>query len=471
MDADTRKKMAAWSSVLWSGILAATKLVVGIMTGSLGILSEALHSALDLVAAGGTVYAVKVAAQPADEEHPYGHGKVENLMALAETLLLLVTAGWVIKEAAERLMSQDPEALTVQFSYWAFAIVILSITVDVNRARMLKRVASETRSAALEADAAHFTTDIWSSAAVLLGITGAAMADFTTEGSWLHWLLMRADVFASLVVALLILHICKELGMNSINNLMDKSSGEAYTKIRSAMSERMPTYPISRLRVRESGARYYVDMEVIVPHNLHVDTAHEIADAIETLIATTIPGAETMVHMQPARALPETPEFIIRQLALTHRFGVHGLVLHHTDDGQFVVAVDLELPAHATLESWQVAINAYRNEIIRNLKADVVALHVEPDLRHLPASELEMPSPEAWFQTVRSAMIQLGAPLPTQVQCYARGPERLCIISIPRETNLSVEQSHDRLTLLNKKLAAALPRVARIMVTYDSAHT
>ena len=160
MDTDSRKSTAAWSSVIWSGILAATKLVVGIMTGSLGILSEALHSCLDLVAAGGTVYAVKVAAQPADKDHPYGHGKIENLMALGETLLLLCTAGWVIMEAVERLMSDDPEALTVTFSYWAFGIIILSITVDVNRARMLKRVAKETRSAALEADAAHFATDI-----------------------------------------------------------------------------------------------------------------------------------------------------------------------------------------------------------------------------------------------------------------------------------------------------------------------
>lgn len=465
MDADTRKSVAAWSSVIWSGALAATKLVVGIMTGSLGILSEALHSALDLVAAGGTVFAVKVAAQPADEDHPYGHGKVENLMALGETLLLLCTAVWVILEAAERLLSDDPAALEVQFSYWAFGVVILSIVVDVNRAAMLRRVARETRSAALEADAAHFTTDIWSSAAVLLGITGAAVAGMTVEGSWLHWLLMRADVFASLVVAGLILGVCKELGMQAINNLMDKADSEAAARIRSAMAERMPTYPLSRLRVRESGARYYVDMEVQVPHSLHVDTAHEIADAIEALIASTLDGAETMVHMTPARATPETPEFVIRRLALTHRFGVHGLVLQHTDDGRFVIAIDLELPPEATLESWQVAISAFRKEVQRNLKADVVALHVEPDLRRVPACP--GPLPDDWEEQVRQAMINRGAPLPTSIQCYTRGPERLCIISIPKENSLTVEASHTRLTRLNKKIAERLPGLARIMVTYE----
>ncbi len=465
MEADIRKSVAAWSSVVWSGILAATKLVVGLMTGSLGILSEALHSTLDLLAAGGTVYAVKVASLPADKDHPYGHGKVENLMALGETLLLLGTAAWVIMEAFERLMSDDPEAFTVVFSYWAFGIIILSIVVDVNRARMLKRVARETRSAALEADAAHFTTDIWSSAAVLLGITGAALADMSVQGSWLHWFLVRADVFASLVVAGLILHVCKELGMQSINNLMDKQSGEASEKVRSIMAERMPTYPVSRLRVRESGARYYVDMEVQVPCDLHVDTAHEIADAIEVLVNSTLENAETMVHMQPAQHLPETPEFIIRRLALAHRFGVHGLVLFHTDEQQFVVAVDLELPAEATLESWQVAIDAFRKEVKRNLKADLVALHVEPDLRHLPHYSDELP--EDWEEQVRQAMIQRGAPLPSSITCHTRGTERLCLITIPRENLLTVEESHTRLTKLNKKLAERLPHVARIMVTYE----
>ena len=465
MDTDTRKSVAAWSSVIWSGFLAATKLVVGIFTGSLGILSEALHSALDLVAAGGTVFAVKVAARPADDEHPYGHGKVENLMALAETLLLLATAAWVIMEACERLLSSDPAALEVKFSYWAFAIVIISIVVDVNRAAMLKRVARETRSAALEADAAHFTTDIWSSAAVLLGITGAAVAGMTVEGSWLHWVLMRADVFASLVVAALILHVCKDLGMQSINNLMDKSNSEAADSIRKAMAERMPTYPLSRLRVRESGARYYVDMEVQVPPSLHVDTAHEIADAIEELVATTLEGAETMVHMTPAQSLPETPEFVIRRLALSHRFGVHGLVLQHTDDGKFIIAVDLELPPAATLESWQVAVEAFRKEVQRNLNADLVALHVEPDLRRVPA--YTDPLPEDWEEQVRQAMIHRGAPLPSSISCYTRGHERLCIITIPREPRLTVEESHARLTKLNKKLAERLPSVARIMVTYE----
>lgn len=305
MERDTRKALAALSSVVWSALLTLMKFTVGLMTGSLGILSEALHSGLDLLAAAGTLFAVRVSALPADDDHPYGHGKVESLMALAETLLLLLTAVWVIHEAVARLWSDDPAALHVETSLWAFAVVAVSLAVDINRSRMLHRVAQETKSAALEADAAHFATDIWSSAAVLLGISGAALAEYTEAGTWWHALLLRADVFASLVVSVLILHVCYILGRKAVNSLMDKDDSENGQRIREAMARRMPAYPLGRLRVREVGNKPYVDMVVLVPRDLHVDTAHEIADAIEALVADTVPDAETLVHVQPAETGPE----------------------------------------------------------------------------------------------------------------------------------------------------------------------
>lgn len=464
MEMDKQKSAAAWSSVIWSGLLACTKLIVGLMTGSLGILSEALHSLLDLLAAGGTVYAVKISALPADEDHPYGHGKVENLMALGETILLLTVAAWVIMEGCERLWSDSADALHVETSAWAFAVVCVSIFVDVNRAAMLKRVAKETRSAALEADAAHFSTDIWSSAAVLLGITGAAFSSFVQDIPWLYWFLLRADVFASLIVAGFILHVCRELGFKAINDLMDKADNEAAQKVRQVMQERMPSYPVLQLRVREVGNKPYVDMVVRVPRHLHVDTAHEIADAIETLVSATLENAETMVHMQPLEEAPDTPEFIIRRLALTHRFGVHGVVLMRNDEGQLLVAVDLELPRHAALGAWQVAIDAFRSEIKRHLKADLVALHVEPDIREVPI--YSNPLPDDWEDQVRQAMIRMGAPLPVSLHCHMQGNQRFCLICIPQEASLTVEESHTRLTQLNKRLAESLPPMAKIMVTY-----
>lgn len=463
MERDTRKALAALSSVVWSALLTLMKFVVGLMTGSLGILSEALHSGLDLLAAAGTLFAVRVSALPADDDHPYGHGKVESLMALAETLLLLLTAVWVLQEAASRLWSRDPAALHVETSIWAFAVVVVSLAVDINRSRMLHRVAQETKSAALEADAAHFATDIWSSAAVLLGISGAALAGLADEGTWWHAFLLRADVLASVVVSVLILHVCYILGSKAVNSLMDKDDSEHGERIREVMKLRMPAYPLVRLRVREVGNKPYVDMVVQVPRDLHVDTAHEIADAIEALVASTVPDSETLVHVQPAETVPETPEFIIRRIALTHRFGVHGLVLLPTESG-LIVSADLELPKDATLAAWQVPVEAFRREVAHHLQAAQVLVHVEPSLRELPVQQEALPAD--WDAQVRAAMIRIGAPLPNRIQTYEHEGHRLCVVSIPMEAELTVEQSHARLTSLTKRLAEELPAYTRLLVTY-----
>ena len=462
---DERKAGAALSSVLWSALLTVLKFVVGIATGSLGILSEALHSALDLVSAGGTYFAVRVAALPADDDHPYGHGKVENLTALGETLLLLGTAVWVVREAVLRLASDDAGALEVETSVWAFAVVIVAMLVDINRAAMLRRVAKETKSAALAADAAHFATDIWSSAAVLLGITCAALAGYTLPGSHVHWLFLRMDVFASLVVAAIILHVCWGLGRQAVNNLMDKADAATLATARRVMRERMPAYPVRELRVREVGNKPYVSMVVDVPRELHVDTAHEIADAIESLMADALPGSETRVHMQPAELQDMEPDMLVRQIALTHRFGVHGLVLMHAEQG-FIIFTDLELPPDATLAAWRVAVQAFQNDVRRRLHADKVVVHVEPNLRALPVCETPLPPAPEWEGMVRRAMQRLGAPEPLAIELYTRGAERLCTVLIPREDHLTVEQGHARLSALTKLLTAALPRAARIIVAY-----
>lgn len=464
MEDHLKKRFAALSSVLWSLILTALKLIVGIMTGSLGILSEALHSALDLLAALGTLFAVRVAAKPADDDHPYGHGKVENLMALAETLLLLGTAIWVVAEAISRLTSDDPSALHIEISLWAFVVIIISLAVDINRSAMLRRVAKETNSAALEADAAHFSSDIWSSAAVLIGITCAALANEVTPGTTLHWLLLRADVFSSLAVACIILNICRVLGIRSINNLMDKTDSATFARLKAAMAESMPAYPLRHLRVRAVGNTSYVEMVVGMPRDMHVDTAHEVADAIEALVARELPGADTLVHMHPEETLPETPELLVRQIALTHRLGVHSLRFLHTEQG-YLVFTDLELPPHVTLESWGVAIQAFRREVCRHLGADHVFVHIEPSVRTLPESDL--PMPDDWEEQVRHAMISQGAPLPSSIRLFTSGNRRICFISIPMEGKLSVEESHERLTRLNERLRATLPAVARVVVVYE----
>lgn len=204
---EKKKKRVALLSVLAAILLTGFKLVVGLLTGSIGILSEALHSALDMVAAAITYFAVSVSDKPADKDHNFGHGKVENLSAFIETLLLLVTCIWIISEAVHRLVSGET---MIEVTFWSFAVVITSIVVDFSRSRALKKVAKETNSQALEADALHFSTDIWSSAVVLVGLICASFGFY------------MADAIAALLVAAIVIYVSYKLGKRSIEVLLDK---------------------------------------------------------------------------------------------------------------------------------------------------------------------------------------------------------------------------------------------------------
>ena len=197
-EAHSEKQHAALSSLFWALFLTLIKLGAGLATNSLGILSEALHSSLDLVAAGITFFAVRVAARPADETHPYGYGKIENLSALAETVLLLVTCGWIVHEAVNRLFFDAPE---ITPSWWGVIIILISLLVDVNRAAMLRRVAQKHKSQALEADALHFTTDIWSSGVVLVGLLCVQASEYLPADSSFRGILHMADAIAALFVS------------------------------------------------------------------------------------------------------------------------------------------------------------------------------------------------------------------------------------------------------------------------------
>ena len=200
------KRKAALSSVIAAIFLTGIKLVVGLMTGSLGILSEAAHSGLDLVAAGMTYFAVKIADKPADREHTYGHGKFENLSALFETLLLFITCGWIIYEALQRIFFHE---VHIDVNFWSFAVVITAIVVDYSRSRILFKAARKYNSQALEADALHFSTDILSSAVVIVGLIGA----------WFGF--HKADAFAALVVSGIVIWISLRLGKKTIDMLTD----------------------------------------------------------------------------------------------------------------------------------------------------------------------------------------------------------------------------------------------------------
>lgn len=282
------KNRVAFFSVVAAILLTSFKLVVGLLTGSLGILSEALHSALDFIAAAITWFAVRLSDKPADYDHHYGHGKIENLSALMETFLLLITCVWIIYEAVSRLYSGETH---IEVNIWSYIVVITSIVIDVSRSRALMRVAKKYNSQALEADALHFSTDIWSSLVVLLGLICANFGVFI------------ADSIAALIVASIVIYISYKLGKRSINVLLDKVPEETYQKIVLILDDLTEIECYHDLKVRAAGAEFFVELNIHVSPELSILQSHEIAHFIEDKIKAEILRCHVHVHIEPEERL------------------------------------------------------------------------------------------------------------------------------------------------------------------------
>jgi cation diffusion facilitator family transporter len=290
--AEHGKHAAALSSVLAAVGLTGMKLAVGLVTGSLGILAEAAHSGLDLVAAVVTLFAVKISDKPADADHLYGHGKVENLSALIETLLLLLTCVWIIYEAVERIFFKPVE---VPVNFWSFAVIIVSITVDVSRSRMLMRAAKKYNSQALEADALHFSTDIWSSAVVLGGLVCMKLSALAAG---LHFL-KQADAVAALMVAMIVVWVSLRLGGRTVQELLDRAPDGMSEKIKQAVEAMPGVEDCHNVRIRPSGPQLFVDIHVTVDGAQPLAQAHDLTERIEEEIRRVAPGADVTVHPEP----------------------------------------------------------------------------------------------------------------------------------------------------------------------------
>lgn len=286
------KNRVALISVMAAVLLTVTKLAVGLATGSLGILSEAAHSGLDLIAAVITLFAVRISSAPPDDQHTYGHGKVENLSAMVETGLLLLTCIWIIYEAIQRLFVKSVE---VEASGWAFGIMVLSIVVDFNRSRALSKAARKYKSQALEADALHFSTDIWSSAVVILGLLLVRLSDYLNIPA-----IAQADAIAALVVAGIVVFVSLQLGRRTIAGLMDEIPVGLRDEIVDAVEQVGGVKRVNHVRVRWSGADAYVDLEITASKELSFEESHEISDKAEIAVQNTIPDAEISVHVEPA---------------------------------------------------------------------------------------------------------------------------------------------------------------------------
>ena len=291
-DGTHEKKSAALNSVIAAVGLTGFKIVVGLSTGSLGILAEAAHSGLDLMAAVMTFLAVRISGKPADRNHLYGHGKVENLSALFETLLLLLTCFWILYEAGHRLLYH---AADLRVTFWSFAVMITSIVVDRSRSRILYRAARKYNSQALEADALHFSTDIWSSAVVILGLICVKISEWVPRVVFLR----HADSVAAIMVGLIVVYVCVKLGIRTIQALLDVAPAGIEDKIIAAVECLPGVADCHNVRFRYSGPQLFVDIHILVDGNQTLKEAHDLTEEIEHSIQQLLPNVDVTVHPEP----------------------------------------------------------------------------------------------------------------------------------------------------------------------------
>lgn len=280
------KKKVAFYSVLAAIFITCGKLIVGLLTLSLGILSEALHSGLDLIAALITYFSVKISDKPADEEHNYGHGKMENLSALIQTVLLLITCFWIIYEGLSRLITGE---IHIEVNVWSYIVIISSIIIDFSRARALKKAAIKHNSQALEADALHFSTDIWSSSIVLFGLI------LSNYGYY------YADSIAGLGVAMIVIWVSLKLGKRAIDVLLDKSPDDKKEMVYEILSNYDEITHFHNVKIRTSGADTFIEMNIHVEPNMSIDKAHKIAHKIENKLKKKIQRCTVHIHTEPEK--------------------------------------------------------------------------------------------------------------------------------------------------------------------------
>jgi cation diffusion facilitator family transporter len=442
--------------------LAALKLVAGLLTGSLGLISEALHSGLDLIASVITFFSVRIAGRPADEDHPYGHGRVENLSAAIQALLLLMVASMIIYESVRRLFFDPAE---VRPSAWAFAVLGLSIVVDYWRSRMLARAARRYHSSAMEADALNFRADMWSSGVVILGLALVALGERTGRLP----LLARADALAALVVALAVVALSFRLALRAVSVLVDR----APANLRERMTEAAASVPgvvgSQPVRLRESGSRLFADIVVTVPRTASLAEAHTITERVEERIRDVEPRTETVVHVEPVEGDAETAADRLRAVALELGMRTHHERAHRVAD-RLEASLHLEVEPSLTLgEAHAQAHRLARAAQEDNPLLGRVDTHIEvADTERPRGLEAGRARPEM-AAGVRLALAEEGAAF-HELRLY--GTERHgwdAVVHCGFPPGMNVAEVHRRTERLEQRLRERLPELEQVVIHAEPA--
>lgn len=446
----SEKQRIALISLGASAGLAVLKLLAGFVTGSLGILSEAVHSVLDVGATAITLFAVRYADQPADATHHFGHAKAESVAAFVETGLLFGTTAWIVWQALGRLQSGN---YPVHLTWWAIVIIMVSVVVDYNRAKALRRSAETTASEALEADALHFSSDMWSSLAVLVGLCAA----------WIGY--PQADAAAAIIVAVFVCLAGLRLGRRTLNTLLDAAPTGVGEKIAQIVRSTEGALALRRVRVRPSGSALFIDVEMNVRRTLPLDAITEIRRRVTELIRQAFPRADVSITTYPVALDSETIFDKIMLVARRRSLAIHHLTVLLIGE-KTSVSFDLEVEGKMTLAAAHEIATGLEKAIADELGPEVeIDSHIEPahstGLEGEDATQNERTNIEHWLRRYAAEIPHLSDVHNIRVR---RNQEGLFVTYHCRVNGTqSVETIHDAIDDMEIRLRKKLPEIRRVV--------
>jgi cation diffusion facilitator family transporter len=454
------KKHAALLSVGSAVVLLSLKAFLVVRTGSLGVLSEALHSGLDFLAAIITYLSVRMSDQPADEGHPYGHGKFENFSAFVETALLLITAVFIIYEGIDRLFFHH---VHIQPSVTALLVLLVALSIDITRAKALGHVARKYHSEAIEADALHFSTDVWSTIVVIAGI-GLVWAGETWNLPWLVY----ADSIAGLAVAGVILWVGSRLGRRTLDALVDAAPEGLRQEIARAVARMEGVLDVDRVRVRRAGNRHFVDATVSVARTTSLEQVHALSDAIEKRIGEIVPS-DVMVHAEPRAPQGEHLFESIRALAQRLGLAIHDVTALQ-QSGKLFIELHLEVDenlrlreAHRQATKLEEGIRALRDAPTE------VNIHIEPLGTHIATPDAGLGEMKLLAGAVEQFLNALPSEYDELVNCHdarVRQVEHRILVSChcTMRSDLPINKIHDVTAALVDRVKEHFPQIHRVTI-------
>lgn len=459
--AHTEKHFAALVSMLVACLMTALKLAVALMSGSIGILSDAVHSGVDLLASGVTLVSVRLSDRPADANHPYGHARFENVSAFFETLLMVGSALWIASSALRRIFVAPA---TIHYSEWPVLVLVLSMGVDRWRSRQMRQVAVRHDSAALEADALHFSTDIWSTLAVLIGLLASWVGSRFHIG-WLHY----ADPLAALFVAGLILYLSWQLAQRAIYVLTDAIPAEILASVEQEVLATEGILGVERLRMRRSGSRYFVDLTLLMPRQITFSRSEALVHQATQAVERFLPEADVVIHTLPSSRSDETVFDQIRAVAARNNVIPHEVSVRSFTTGagepRLHIEQHLELPEEMPLLTAHQFVRRIEDQIRTEIpQVASILTHIESE----PAT-IEHPAVPVEDAQLTTALHEAAATLPEIIDIHAveitrSGPSIhvSCHCTLP--DSMVMQQVHGLITALEDRFKQGKPQIERVLI-------